>query len=71
MHGAIALLDRIDKGFELSMEALTSTEVHYLVDEGYARYVGLTVEVTRVGRHRLEAYRRQTVTRSPRKGIAP
>ena len=37
MYGAIALLDRISKGVDLSMDDLTSTEVHWLVDEGYAR----------------------------------
>lgn len=70
MCGAIALLDRIERGLELSMDDLTSTEVHWLVDEGYARYVGLTVEVTRFGHHRLQAYRKAAESRAARKAIA-
>lgn len=64
MYGAIALLDRISKGADLSMDDLTSTEVHWLVDEGYARYIGLSVEVTTLGYKRLQTYRRTADTRA-------
>ena len=70
MYGAIALLDRISKGAELSMDDLTSTEVHWLVDEGYARYVGLSVEVTTLGYKRLQTYRKAAESRAARKAIA-
>ena len=63
MSGMMGLLDRIEKGFELSMEALTSSDVHELADEGLVRYVGLTVELTQYGHKRLGAYRKRIQTR--------
>lgn len=68
MKGAIRLLARIHHGYVIPMEDLSTSEVHWLNDEGFIRYTMSGIEITPLGTMRAQQYENRL---SGRKSIDP
>ena len=64
MTEAIHLLARTHRGYQVPFEDLTSTEVHWLNDEGFIRYTLDGVEITAIGAIRAPQYENRSSGRS-------
>lgn len=68
MKDAIKLLARIHCGYVIPMEDLSTSEVHWLNDEGFIRYTMSGIEITPIGALRAQQYENRL---SGRKAIDP
>lgn len=68
MKDAIKLLAHIHRGYVAPMEDLSTSEVHWLNDEGFIRYTMSGIEITPLGAMRAQQYENRL---SGRKAIDP